>query len=47
MGQDYWKDVIDFDALARWGTVSKEDVDLFHFVNSADTAFDFLKEKLQ
>jgi len=46
-GQDYWKEVIDFDALARWGTVSEEDIELLHFVNSAEAAFKLLKGKLE
>ncbi len=45
-GQDYWHEVINFDAMARWGTIAFEDLDLFTFVNSADEAFGLLKEEL-
>jgi len=46
-GQDYWRDVIDIDAMVRWGTISEEDLDLFNFVNSAEEAFKILKKKLK
>ncbi|MBN2423865.1 MAG: LOG family protein [Calditrichaceae bacterium] len=45
-GQDYWKDVIDFEALVRWGTVSRADIELLHFVNSPQEAFNLLAAKL-
>lgn len=45
-GQDYWRDIIDFDAMARWGTISWEDLDLFKYVNSAEEAFELLKDQL-
>ena len=50
-GQDYWKEIIDIDAMARWGTISKKDLDLFNFVNSPEEAFtiitDFLNAKYE
>lgn len=45
-GQDYWREVIDFEAMTRWGTISKKDLDLFNFVSSAEEAFDYLKHVL-
>ncbi|NOX90108.1 MAG: TIGR00730 family Rossman fold protein [Calditrichaeota bacterium] len=45
-GQDYWKEIIDFEAMARWGTIAFEDLEFFTFVNSADEAFHFLKKYL-
>ncbi len=45
-GQDYWKEIIDIDAMARWGTISQEDHDLLNFVNSPEEAFRFLTEHL-
>jgi uncharacterized protein (TIGR00730 family) len=35
-GMEFWKDVINFDALAEAGTISPEDVDLFTVVDSAE-----------
>jgi uncharacterized protein (TIGR00730 family) len=46
-GQDYWKDIIDLDAMARWGTISMEDLDLLQFVNSPQEAFNILKDHLE
>ena len=43
-GQDYWKEIIDIEAMARWGTISKEDLDLFNFVNSPEEAFTIITE---
>ena len=46
-GQDYWKEIIDFDAMARWGTISPKDLELFTFVNSPEDAFHLLKDHLE
>lgn len=45
-GQDYWKEIIDLDAMVRWGTISKEDFDLLNFVNSPKEAFNILTKLL-
>jgi uncharacterized protein (TIGR00730 family) len=38
-GREFWTRVIDFDALADEGTVSREDLGLFQFVETADAAW--------
>ena len=38
-GRDFWNRVIDFDALADEGTIARGDLDLFHFVETADEAW--------
>lgn len=45
-GADFWNEVIDFDALRRWGTISPEDLDLFRLCDTADEAFAVLHESL-
>ena len=45
-GKDYWEEVINFDALVEWGTISAKDLDLFHLCDSVDEAFDYLTERL-
>lgn len=45
-GQDYWREIIDIEAMARWGTIAKEDLDLFTLVNTPQEAFKFLKKVL-
>ena len=41
-GSECWKEIVDFEALVRWGTISPEDLDLIHLVDSVEEARDFL-----
>ncbi len=41
-GTEYWDQVVDFEAFVKNGTVSPEDLDLFHRSDSVDDAFDFV-----
>jgi uncharacterized protein (TIGR00730 family) len=45
-GNDYWNEVVNFDALVRHGTISPEDVNLFYRTDSVDEAFDWLVRQL-
>ena len=45
-GTEYWKDVIDFDAMARWGVISEEDLNLFKFFDDPQAAFEYLRDEL-
>jgi uncharacterized protein (TIGR00730 family) len=45
-GTDYWEQVIDFEALARFGTIDAKDIDLCFRTDSVDEAFDYLTEQL-
>jgi uncharacterized protein (TIGR00730 family) len=45
-GRHFWKEVVNFDALVRWGTISKEDLDLFKFASTPEEAFEYLKSEL-
>jgi uncharacterized protein (TIGR00730 family) len=42
-GEEYWKQLINFDHLIEMGTISKSDMKLFDFCNSVDEAFDKIK----
>jgi predicted Rossmann-fold nucleotide-binding protein len=42
-GSDYWKEIINFDALVRYGMIGEEDLDLFQFVDDPATALALLK----
>ncbi len=41
-GSAFWKEVINFDALARYGMVSPEDLELFQFADTPDEALQLL-----
>lgn len=42
-GREFWQRIIDFDALSDAGTISPEDVDLFHYVDTAAEAWKILQ----
>ncbi|HIC80207.1 MAG TPA: LOG family protein [Kiloniellaceae bacterium] len=46
-GSQYWAEVINLEALERYGTISAEDLELFFRTDSVDEAFDFITEQLQ
>src|SRR3546814_11442011 len=41
-GRDFWNRVVSFDALVEEGTIAANDLDLFHIVEPADEARDYL-----
>ena len=45
-GSEYWKEIINFEALVRHGMISPEDLNLFQFADDPDTAFALLKSGL-
>jgi uncharacterized protein (TIGR00730 family) len=45
-GRSYWEEVINFEALARHGMISRADLDLFRFVDSPEEAFVELRDGL-
>jgi len=45
-GSEYWNDVMNLEAMARWGTISREDLDLFEIFDNVDEAFAHLKREL-
>ena len=42
-GAEFWRQVINFEALAEFGTIAPEDVSLIQFVDTAQEAFDIVK----
>ncbi len=42
-GKDFWQRIINWDALADAGTISRKDLELFHFVETAQDAMAELK----
>ena len=45
-GKEFWDEVINFDALVRWGTISPEDLSLFHRCDTPEEAFAILQQHL-
>jgi len=45
-GRPYWDEVLDIEAMARWGTISPEDVDLVFRTDDVDEAYEFLVREL-
>ncbi len=45
-GTDYWKEVVDLEAMVRHGTVSPEDLQIMHRTDSVDEAFDWVSGDL-
>lgn len=42
----FWQNLINFDYLVDMGMISKQDLDLFVFVDTADEAFDYLTKNI-
>ncbi|MEE9194489.1 MAG: hypothetical protein V3U44_01505, partial [Alphaproteobacteria bacterium] len=45
-GTDFWRKAVDFNALVRAGTISRDDLDLLYRTDSVDKAFDFITNEL-
>lgn len=45
-GSEYWNEVINFDALVRYGTISADDLKLFHRTDSVDDAYEYVTGQL-
>ncbi|HUX67354.1 MAG TPA: TIGR00730 family Rossman fold protein [Terriglobales bacterium] len=45
-GKSYWEEIVNFQALADWGTISPADLELFHFADSPREAFELLTSEL-
>jgi uncharacterized protein (TIGR00730 family) len=42
-GSSYWKEIINFDALLKYGVISPEDLNLFQYADTPESAFEMLK----
>jgi uncharacterized protein (TIGR00730 family) len=45
--KDYWENIINFQGLIEWGMIDPEDLELFHFSDSPEDAFNYLRAELE
>ncbi len=45
-GRDYWDQVIDFKPMAEWGAIAEQDLDLLHYCDAPQDAFEYLRTNL-
>jgi uncharacterized protein (TIGR00730 family) len=45
-GSAFWKEIFNFEALAKHGMISPEDLNIFQFADDPDSAFTILREGL-
>jgi uncharacterized protein (TIGR00730 family) len=45
-GSSFWKEIVNFEALVKYGTISASDLDLFHFADTPESAFALLQDSL-
>jgi hypothetical protein len=45
-GAKYWNEVLNFDAMTKYGTISPGDAELFHRTDSVDEAYDIITRGL-
>jgi uncharacterized protein (TIGR00730 family) len=45
-GTEFWKKIINFDMLAHYGMISRQDLNLIHFSDSPEEAFNYLCSEL-
>jgi len=46
-GKEFWNDIVNFDNLVKWGTISQKDLELFKIVSTPQEAFDILTSELK
>jgi len=47
IGSEFWKEVVHFEKLVEWGTISPEDLGLFRIMDDVEEAYQYLIEKLK
>ncbi|MFQ3582578.1 MAG: LOG family protein [Chloracidobacterium sp.] len=45
-GEAYWREVVNFEALVKWGMISPSDLEFFRYANTPEEAFVYLRDCL-
>lgn len=45
-GKEYWSNLINFETLIEFGTIDRDDLDLFFITSSVDDAFNHITSRL-
>ncbi len=45
-GTAFWKEIVNFEALVKYGTISAGDLELFHFADTPEGAMQILQQAL-
>ena len=43
IGREFWQSLINFDVLVDYGVINADDVDLFHYAETAEEAWELIK----
>ncbi len=46
-GKKFWDEVMNLDAMVKYGTISEKDLELFYYTDSVDDAFDYITSQLE
>jgi predicted Rossmann-fold nucleotide-binding protein len=46
-GSRYWNEVLNFEALVHWGTIKREDLNLFDYADNPQQAFNIIRSGLE
>ena len=46
-GKDYWQQLLDFDFMVEQGVIDREDLELFQYVETAEAAWEVIRNSLQ
>lgn len=44
VGKEFWNDILNFSNFAKWGYIADEDVNLFHFAETAQEIWEYIKK---
>lgn len=46
-GEEYWKEVLNFEPLIRYGTIDREDISFLHYTNDVEEAYGYITSMLE